>query len=146
MTGAKTEPFKRRVNHAGNCIRCAAPESEHHRPDCPMGRSAPLLPELLQQRIGNAVAPFQIGDKVVKVGGSVEFMGVVTSITRNDDGKWCDMNVMSLVPGARRLKHIYRPNQFRLMTVVEQKVLRCMLDTWELVWPTITDAAPAPDA
>lgn len=86
------------------------------------------------QRMAEAPTRFSIGDKVIKTSGDTAFCGEVKAIypiASVIQGAAWRMDVMSIVPGADGMLHIYRPDQFRLMTDDELDRLARMRAIWE---------------
>jgi hypothetical protein len=86
------------------------------------------------RRMVESPTQFSVGDKVIKFGGDTAFCGEVKAIypiTSVATGAAWRMDVMSIVPGADGLLHIYRPDQFRLMTDEELGKIGRMRAIWE---------------
>lgn len=69
------------------------------------------------------------GMKVVKKEGT-EFIGEVVVVYRLPNGAE-RMDVRCIVPGARDLIHIYRPDQFRPAAAFEINRIERMISVWE---------------
>lgn len=72
----------------------------------------------------------EIGDIVSKITPGTEVTGRIVSIYEIDPGDW-RMDVRSIVPGARRLVLVHRPEHFRTASPSTVEKLKRMDAIWD---------------